>query len=72
MSQDPHANGRLLTGGAPLPRPRLAMIMLYGRGSSPQDMLRLADLLALPDIAVRAPQAAGQSWWPKSFLDGRQ
>ena len=68
MNQDPHANGRLLTCGAPLPRARLAMIMLHGRGGLPEDMQRLADLLALPDIAVRAPQAAGQSWWPESFL----
>lgn len=31
-------------------------------------MIGLADHLALPDIAVFAPEAAGRSWWPDSFL----
>ncbi len=68
MSGDPHARGRLLSGGAPLSRARLAMIMLHGRGGAPEDMLALAEHLGLPDIAVLAPQAAGNSWWPDSFL----
>ncbi len=68
MTNDPHGQGRILTGGAPLSRARLAMIMLHGRGGAPEDMLGLADHLGLPDIAVRAPQAAGNSWWPDSFL----
>lgn len=68
MTSDPHGQGRILSGGAPLPRARLAMIMLHGRGGSPEDMLGLANHLGLPDIAVRAPAAAGNSWWPDSFL----
>lgn len=65
---DPHAGGRVATGGAPLARAGLAMIMLHGRGGSPEDMLSLAGHLALPDIACLAPTAAGGSWWPQSFL----
>lgn len=68
MSSDPHGQGRLLSAGAPLSRARLAMIMLHGRGGAPEDMASLADHLGLPDIAVRAPEAAGHSWWPESFL----
>lgn len=68
MSGDPHGGGRVLAAGAPPDRARLAMIMLHGRGGSPEDMLGLADHLALPQIAVRAPAAAGRSWWPDSFL----
>ncbi|MCX7559544.1 dienelactone hydrolase family protein [Sulfitobacter sp. F26204] len=68
MTNDPHGQGRLLSDGAPLSRARLAMIMLHGRGGAPEDMLRLAKHLGLPDIAVRAPEAAGNSWWPDSFL----
>lgn len=68
MSRDPHGRGRLVSGGAALPRARLAMIMLHGRGGAPEDMLRLAAHLGLPDIAIRAPEAAGNSWWPDSFL----
>lgn len=68
MSGGPHGQGRVLSAGAPLSRARVAMIMLHGRGGSPEDMASLADHLALPDIAIRAPEAAGNSWWPDSFL----
>jgi len=44
------------------------MVMAHGRGGSPEDMLRLAESLALPDVAYLAPAAAGNSWWPASFL----
>ena len=31
-------------------------------------MLRLAEVLAQPDLAYLAPQASGRSWYPYSFL----
>ncbi len=68
MTGDPHARGPVARGGAPLSRAGLAMILLHGRGGSARDMLALAEHLALPDIACVAPEAAGNSWWPKSFL----
>ena len=64
----PHAGRRVLAAGAPPARARLAMVMLHGRGGSPEDMAGLAGRLALPDVAVLAPEAAGRSWWPDSFL----
>jgi phospholipase/carboxylesterase len=42
--------------------------MLHGRGASPEDVLGLAGHLAVADIAYLAPEAAGHSWWPQSFL----
>lgn len=71
MSADPHAGGRVLTGGAPSSRARVAMIALHGRGGGPEDMLSLAEHLGLPEIAVFAPAASGNSWWPDSFLAPR-
>src|SRR5436189_3685978 len=65
---DPHDDGRVFEGGAPLARARLAVVMMHGRGGSPNDMLDLAEQLAVPDIAYLAPEAAGYSWWPQSFL----
>ena len=65
---DPHAGGRVARGGAPPHRARLAVVMMHGRGGSPEDMLGLAEHLALPDLAFLAPEAAGRSWWPESFL----
>lgn len=64
----PHAGGRVAQAGAPLARARLAVVMAHGRGGSPEDMLGLAESLALPEIAYLAPAAAGSSWWPASFL----
>lgn len=64
----PHADGRVARGGAPLARARVVLVMAHGRGGSPEDMLRLAEHLALPDAAILAPAAAGGSWWPASFL----
>ncbi len=64
----PHSGQRLAVAGAPLSRARLAVIMLHGRGGSPEDMIGLADHLALPDLAVLASEAADRSWWPDSFL----
>ena len=67
-SADPHGGARVAQGGAPLPRARLAVVMLHGRGGSAADMLGLAEHLAIPDVAYWAPEAAGHSWYPQSFL----
>ena len=47
---------------------RSGLVLLHGRGGSAADMLQLAAGLALPDVAMIAPEAPGQSWWPTSFL----
>ena len=64
----PHAGRRLASGGAPLDRASHVLILMHGRGGAPEDMLGLGAHLALPDVAVLAPEAAGNSWWPASFL----
>ena len=68
MTDDPHARRPVAQGGAPLSRAKLTMILVHGRGGNARDMLALADHLALPDVACLAPEAAGNSWWPRSFL----
>jgi predicted esterase len=47
---------------------RLAAILLHGRGASGEDMLALAEQFRLTDVAYLAPQAAGNTWYPYSFL----
>ena len=42
--------------------------MLHGRGADASDMLRLAEVLAQPNLTYLAPEAAGRSWYPYSFL----
>jgi predicted esterase len=44
------------------------MILLHGRGASAEDILGLSHEFDLEDIAYLAPQAAGRTWYPYSFL----
>lgn len=66
--QDPHAAEPVLTLGPPPERARIAMILAHGRGASAEDILGLAAELHLDDVAFLAPQAAGRTWYPYSFL----
>ncbi|HEV8193000.1 MAG TPA: dienelactone hydrolase family protein [Ktedonobacterales bacterium] len=64
----PHRGQRVLAVGEPLARARLAMVMVHGRGADAQDILSLAPQLARPGFAYLAPEAAGNTWYPNSFL----
>ena len=62
------ADIRVMTAGAPLQRAKVAVVLLHGRGGTAEDILGLAAALAVPDVAYLAPQAAGNTWYPLSFL----
>jgi predicted esterase len=67
-ANDPHAGQPVLALG-PAPREaRLALILVHGRGASAEDVLGIAQELQLDDVACLAPQAAGHTWYPYSFL----
>jgi predicted esterase len=70
--KDPHRDQPILTLGPPLSAARVAMIMVHGRGASAEDMLGLAAEIGAADVAVLAPQAAGRTWYPYSFLSPMQ
>lgn len=55
-------------GGASTGRATAGLVLLHGRGGSADDMLTLGVSLALPAVALLAPEAHGRSWWPTSFL----
>lgn len=63
-----HAGQPVLLAGAPLERAHAAMVMLHGRGATARDILGLTDELNSVGVAYIAPQAAGSSWYPYSFL----
>jgi len=65
---DPHAGQPVLHHGMPIDRARLVVILVHGRGGSPEDMLGLAAELNVSDVAYLAPAAAGGTWYPQSFL----
>jgi predicted esterase len=66
--QDPHANPPILQAGAPINEARIVAILLHGRGASAQDILTLSAEFSARDVAYLAPQAAGNTWYPYSFL----
>lgn len=67
-ASDPHAGVRIAVAGAPLAEARAAVVLLHGRGGTAGDILGLARELDRPGVAWLAPQAAGNTWYPNSFL----
>jgi predicted esterase len=65
---DPHGGRPFLAAGRPLGEAAGAVVMVHGRGGSAEDVLTLAGELRRPDLAYIAPQAAGHTWYPYSFL----
>jgi phospholipase/carboxylesterase len=63
-----HAGQPLLAAGAALNTARAAMIMIHGRGATAESILSLAAEFNAPGMALLAPQAAGNTWYPHSFL----
>ena len=68
MTSGTHAGGSVLTAGHALDGAAGAVILLHGRGGSAEDILTLAGEFDLANIAWLAPQAAGHTWYPYSFL----
>ncbi|MDE1154816.1 MAG: alpha/beta fold hydrolase [Acidobacteriaceae bacterium] len=72
MNTHPHGGAPLVWGGAPVASAKGAIVLLHGRGGSAQDILTLGPLLGQPEFALVAPQAAGHTWYPQSFLAPRE
>jgi len=67
-AQGPHQNQPVRTAGASLDEASAAMILIHGRGATAESILMLADELDRPRVAYLAPQAAGYTWYPHSFM----
>ena len=63
-----HQGQPLLHAGESMEKARAAMIMVHGRGASAEDILSLTPDLKQPVFIFLAPQAAGNAWYPNSFL----
>jgi predicted esterase len=64
----PHQDRPVLAAGAPLAEAQAAMILIHGRGATAESILDLAAEVDRPGFAYLAPQAAGNTWYPNSFL----
>jgi predicted esterase len=68
VNTDPHRTQPAARYG-PEPRAaRLTVVAVHGRGASAADILSLARELRVDDVAFVAPEAAGHTWYPYSFL----
>jgi predicted esterase len=65
---DPHAHQPALSAGPVPERADATMILLHGRGASADDILGVFGALDLANVAAIAPEAAGHTWYPSSFL----
>src|SRR5215218_5533330 len=68
-ARHPHGGERVLMDGAPLETATGALISLHGRGAGAEDIIALAGEASPPDVAILAPQAAGNTWYPYRFLE---
>ncbi len=69
MSANPHREAPTTWLGAPPDRARLAVVLLHGRAQTPAIIDEIVvRRLALADVCFAAPSAAGQTWYPGSFL----
>jgi predicted esterase len=65
---DPHAGHAVLRRGSAPGEAAIVTILLHGRGATAESILSVADALDLSGVSYLAPQAAGRTWYPHSFL----
>ncbi|MGE5608430.1 MAG: alpha/beta hydrolase [Bacillota bacterium] len=65
---DPHANQPILSAGPTPEQAAGVLVLVHGRGATAQSILSLYDEVAMEGISALAPQAAGNTWYPHSFL----
>ena len=68
METDPHGRQPILSAGPSPEEAAGVIIMLHGRGATARDILGLYGELGLEQLAAIGPQAAGNTWYPQSFL----
>ena len=66
MSDDPHKQAVVHRAGDPVATQ--ALIIIHGRWAGAATILPLGERLSAGPVAMFAPEAVGNSWWPTSFL----
>lgn len=66
--QGPHDGQPVRVAGVPMERAIAGAIFVHGRGADARDILSLAGEIDPGDVAFVAPEAAGHTWYPYSFL----
>jgi phospholipase/carboxylesterase len=68
QGDDPHADETVLHAGADPADADAAVVLVHGRGASARSILRFAEEFRYERVAYLAPQAAGNTWYPNSFM----
>lgn len=59
---------QIIKDGTAIGEAKKAIIMLHGRGGSVEDIISLKRVLNISDMAIYAPKASNNSWYPYSFM----
>jgi predicted esterase len=67
---NPHEGQHVLRGGAPVAKAKVALILIHGRGASAEDIYSLGEEVSVgvQGVALLAPQAEGNVWYPQRFF----
>ena len=66
---DPHADEALVTAGTPVEEADAAVVLVHGRGATARSIVGFGEEVAGDGaVALLAPQAAVNTWYPNSFL----
>ncbi|MDS0282840.1 alpha/beta hydrolase [Haloarcula onubensis] len=68
MTDGPHQGQELVTAGTPLSEAEAAMILVHGRGATARSIVGMGQEVHRDGVALLAPQAARNTWYPNSFL----
>ena len=64
----PHQDQPLVEAGTPLAEADAALVLVHGRGASARSITQFGRQVHQDGVALLAPQAAGNEWYPNSFL----
>jgi phospholipase/carboxylesterase len=64
----PHQSQPIVTEGEPAETATAAIVLVHGRGATAQSIVDLGREVGQSGVASLAPQAAGNEWYPNSFL----
>ena len=69
---DPHGEATIETAGVDLADASIAVVAIHGRGATARSVVDLVEQAAnrrgVADLAILAPQAHRNTWYPNSFL----
>ncbi|MBV0903413.1 alpha/beta hydrolase [Haloarcula salina] len=64
----PHQDQQRSTAGTPLAEASAAAVLVHGRGATARSIVQMASEFQRDGLALLAPQAARNTWYPNSFL----